>query len=250
LDEELSKEYGVILTSNIFDMAKDSKDLRNPGVNGLYNSDWNYATTLFKRKTKGGQFEFLDSLIDNYYAEAKLEHMYQFNDYFSDKYKIRNKITKEMGKRVSLKEINGILNKLISDTRRQYNDDLSRIPEFRYMNKDFTNQDFNILNVAKEDYGEVSPDIYDDDVVASQNTNSVYNQIKDIKIKVEKEDEKNVIDLEENDLYEIEAFKTFKNDPVFKHYLHNHLSFFSEKLNDNFSSIPFTLKGIVHIFFI
>ncbi len=231
-------------------MAKDSKDLRNPGVNGLYNSDWNYATTLFKRKTKGGQFEFLDSLIDNYYAEAKLEHMYQFNDYFSDKYKIRNKITKEMGKRVSLKEINGILNKLISDTRRQYNDDLSRIPEFRYMNKDFTNQDFNILNVAKEDYGEVSPDIYDDDVVASQNTNSVYNQIKDIKIKVEKEDEKNVIDLEENDLYEIEAFKTFKNDPVFKHYLHNHLSFFSEKLNDNFSSIPFTLKGIVHIFFI
>ncbi len=229
-------------------MAKDSKQLDNIAVEGMYNSDWNIANTLSKRKTKGGQFEFLDGLIDNYYAEAKLEHMYQFNDYFSDKYKIRNKITKEIGKRVSLKEINVILNKMISETRRQYNDDLSRIPEFRYMNKDFTNHDFNIFSMVKEDYGEVSPDIYDDDVVASQNTNSVYNQIKDIKQKVEKEDQKNVLDLEENDLYEIEAFKTFKNDPVFKHYLNNHLSFFSEKLNDNFSTIPFTLKGIVHSF--
>lgn len=246
MDEELSKEYGVILTSNIFDMAKENKKLYNPEIPEVYDSRWNEEATLFRRKTRGGHFEFLDSLINNYFTEAKLEHMYQFNDYFSDKYKIRKKITQEMGKRVSLKEINLLLNKMVSETRRRYNDDLTRIPEFRYMNKDFHNHDFNILSLVKEDYGEVSPDVYDDDVVAMRNTNSVYNQIKDIKERVEKEENSNLADLEENDIYEIEAFKTFKNDPVFKHYLNNHLSFFSEKLNDNFSTLPFTMKGIVH----
>ena len=170
--------------------------------------------------------------------------MYQFNDYFSDKYKIRQKVAEEIGKKVSLKEVNLLLNKMISEMRRVYKDDLNRKLEFRYMNKDFTHHDFNVFNTVKQDYGEVFPDVYDDDQVASMNSDSVYRQIKDIKEKIEKE-ENEVVDLEENDLYEIESYKAYKNDPVFKHYLYNHLSFFSEKLNDNMSTLPFTLRGVV-----
>ena len=226
-------------------MAKENPDLDNtPPVADIYATSWNLEKSKTKKMNKGGQFEFLDSLIEAHYQESKLEYMYQFNDYFSDKYKIRQKITEEIGKKVSLKEINIILNKMLSEMRRTYNDDLTRTPEFRYLNKDFTNRDFDIFESVKADYGEEHPDIYDDDQLNTKNTNSVMKQVRDIKEKFEQEDIEET-DINENDLYEIEAFKSYKNDPVFKHYLYNHLSFFAEKMNDNLSTLPFTLRGIV-----
>lgn len=225
-------------------MIKKPEGPIETNVTSFITSPDNDKRSEYRDYNRGGYFDFLDSLIENYHRESALEYMYQYNDYFSGKHKLRMKITQEYAKKVSLKEVNQLLNKMMMDLKKQYNDDLFRKPEYRYLNKDFTNYDFNLFNTIQEDYGLAEPDIYSSDQVASFNFPAVYQQIKDIKEKVEN-DEYYPPDLTENDLYEIEAYKAYKNDPVFKHYLYNHLSFFTEKLNDNFSTIPFAMKGIV-----
>ena len=97
-------------------MAKSGeKGLKHTNVDGLFGSDLNMEQTHYSKVTKGGHYDFLDNLIETHHRESMLEHMYQFNDYFSDKYKIRKKITEEIGKKVSLKEINLLLNKMVSE---------------------------------------------------------------------------------------------------------------------------------------
>ena len=59
-------------------------------------------------------------------------------------------------------------------------------------------------------------------------SNELKNELETISKKIDSKDLK----LSEDDKFEIEVFKTYKNDPFFKHYLHNHLSFFSEKIDE------------------
>jgi len=51
--------------------------------------------------------------------------------------------------------------------------------------------------------------------------------------------------LSNNDVLEVELYKAYKNDPFFKHYLHNHLSLFSEKVDESIQHMPYSNKGMV-----
>jgi len=53
--------------------------------------------------------------------------------------------------------------------------------------------------------------------------------------------------LNDDDIYEIELYKSFRNDPFFKHYLYNHLSFYSEKIDEAIQNYPYSVKGNVSL---
>jgi len=44
----------------------------------------------------------VDSIVDKHYKSYKLDYMYNYLDFFSNKYKIRRTIAKEMKERSSL----------------------------------------------------------------------------------------------------------------------------------------------------
>lgn len=57
--------------------------------------------------------------------------------------------------------------------------------------------------------------------------------------------DKTPLELNNYDLFEIEAYKGIKNDPFFKHYLKTHLSFFLETYNETTLNTPFYMRGFV-----
>ncbi len=61
--------------------------------------------------------------------------------------------------------------------------------------------------------------------------------------------DRNPLELNNYDQFEIEAYKGVKNDPFFKHYLKTHLSFFLETYNETTANTPFYMRGFVFLFF-
>lgn len=192
-------------------------------------------------------YHFIDELVENYNKETQLDFMYHFNDYFSDKYKIRKKIADEQAKVITIKEINQILNKLVFELKLQYGHDVIKSPKYSYMNKDFNNYDFNVMACIENEYGKFQPEFYESDDLVNKAKSANRILFNDLKEKIENE-ERDPPALTENDVYEIESFKAFKNDTMYKHYLMNHLAYFSEKINDMNSSLPYAMRGIVYNF--
>ena len=46
--------------------------------------------------------EFVDKFLNNHYSSFKLDYMYNYLDFFSNKYRIRKKIVEEMKSRVGM----------------------------------------------------------------------------------------------------------------------------------------------------
>jgi hypothetical protein len=59
---------------------------------------------------------FMQKFLEDHYKSFKLDFMYNYLDYFSNKYKVRRRIAQELKNKVNLKEINYILNNLVSKT--------------------------------------------------------------------------------------------------------------------------------------
>jgi hypothetical protein len=155
--------------------------------------------------------------------------MYNYLDFFSNKYRVRRKIAEEMKRKVSIPEINALLNKLVKggEVKRE-------------------GSNFNVLDVLRKEFATEVPDfinIYTDNAnsskVEKEKRNAVINEVKKA--------EQQPLTLSEADQYELEAYKGIKQDPLFKHYLHTHLSFFSEKLSDITSPDAAYSRGYVNI---
>jgi hypothetical protein len=58
----------------------------------------------------------MQKFLEDHYKSFKLDFMYNYLDYFSNKYKVRRRIAQELKNKVNLKEINYILNNLVSKT--------------------------------------------------------------------------------------------------------------------------------------
>ena len=71
--------------------------------------------------------------------------MYNYLDFFSNKYRVRRKIAEELKKKVSLKEINYILNNLVAKQTGRVN-----------LNK--KQKSYSIGDFIKSQYGTVKPD--------------------------------------------------------------------------------------------
>jgi hypothetical protein len=154
--------------------------------------------------------------------------MYNYLDFFSNKYKIRRKITEEMKRKVSIPEINALLNKLVGGKTAKRID-----------------INFNVMDVLRTQFGSEVPDFIDI-FAKSTDSSKVEKEKKNAVINEVNKATKQPIVLSEGDQYELEAYKGIKQDPLYKHYLHTHLSFFSEKLSDVISTGGSYVKGYVY----
>ena len=57
--------------------------------------------------------------------------------------------------------------------------------------------------------------------------------------------EKQTLEVDEKDKFEIELYKGIKNDPYFKHYLYTNFAYFAETMNDFMAGYPFITRGHV-----
>jgi hypothetical protein len=48
------------------------------------------------------KINFLDKLIDDHYKSFKLDFMYNYMDFFSNKYRVRKRISEELKRKVSI----------------------------------------------------------------------------------------------------------------------------------------------------
>jgi hypothetical protein len=160
--------------------------------------------------------------------------MYNYLDFFSNKYRIRKKIAEEMKRKVSLPEINSLLNKLVD------NNSTVVAGKTRFDNN------FNVMDVLRTQFGSEVPDFIDI-YTNSTATSKVEKEKKAAVISEINKVSKQPIVLNEGDQYELEAYKGLKNDPLYKHYLHTHLSYFSEKMSDLNTTGGAYVRGYVYI---
>jgi small subunit ribosomal protein S9 len=165
--------------------------------------------------------------------------MYNYMDFFSNKYKVRKQIAENLKQKSSLKEINYILNSML--TKNEIKD--------KNQGKLFTNfkENFNLSGIIKADYGTNAPSFFDMALKGKSSNTVLDGQRREAMKEINEWAEKVPLsgdNLTNDDLYEIEIYKGIKNDPMFKHYLRNHLAFYAETANDMMSSLPYTPRGM------
>lgn len=107
-DNEYARQFGFNNTSFIWDL-KYNKDLNDTIKinNKVFPSKIviNSPQDIIKHE------ELLKSIILNYYKEYKIDYMYNYMNYFTDKYNTRKKVMELSANRVSLQEFNHLLTK-------------------------------------------------------------------------------------------------------------------------------------------
>jgi hypothetical protein len=61
-----------------------------------------YINEVFPGIKLKDKFNLVESIVEKHYKSFKLDYMYNYLDIFSNKYKIRRRIAKEMKERTSL----------------------------------------------------------------------------------------------------------------------------------------------------
>ncbi len=98
VDKTLADEMGIIIThEGQQHKLKDVDEFEN--INYYDNPE---------------TMSFIDVFLDNHYKSFKLDFMYNYLDFFSNKYRVRRRIAEELKNKVDLKEINYILNNLVA----------------------------------------------------------------------------------------------------------------------------------------
>lgn len=64
-----------------------------------------YMNEIFKGSRLNEKMNLIETIVDKHYKSFKLDFMYNYLDFFSNKYKIRRKIAEEMKNRVDIKVI-------------------------------------------------------------------------------------------------------------------------------------------------
>lgn len=61
-----------------------------------------YLNEVFRGNNAQDKITLVESIVDKHYKSFKLDYMYNYLDFFSNKYKIRRKIAEEMKNKVTL----------------------------------------------------------------------------------------------------------------------------------------------------
>ena len=210
----------------------------------------------------------MKNLVDNYYREYKLNHMYNAMDYYTNKYKIRRRILEASeANKTSLKEVSQLLTRLAHKMVKENEDKPSSQYDFTrrfdmglydYKSESGRKSFAKIFEVIeKRVYNiEEKPELEDNleanqepknsfiDKVAfkpvlpkeieeyfQDNKDVFNNHHRDIVLrKMNTIDDQKVANRFEN--FEIEAYQSYKNDPFYIHYMHNFLSFQADQKNN------------------
>lgn len=148
-DREYAKQFGFNFAQQILDKK----------INTNYKDTVKLNNQFFPARLEINTYndfviheQLIRSIVKNYYKEYKLDFMYNYMDYFSNKYEIRNKVSELSANKVSLEEINYLITKLAYDiaeiqAENRRNPDTSNLNIFSNQIKlNISNNDEDILN--------------------------------------------------------------------------------------------------------
>lgn len=214
--------------------------------------------------------DLVKEIVQNYYREYKMSHMYNLMDFYTDKYRIRRKILENVSNRASLEEINTAISK--------FAEKLSKSEDFklRYkMNlfdyKKSSDHFSRIFHLLENKYNKKNKNQNDDDFLKGDYDDKTVKILKEqLKIKpvlpkiieehlelnkgfmnnadaqvINEEMEKKTKNLEINqyDRFEIDIYKSMKKDPYYTHYINNFLSFQCDQANNFKEMLNIREKG-------
>lgn len=252
-DHEYAKQFGFVNSQKLWDAkfkaeSKDSIVINNQVFPSRLEIKTYNDFTQYQPLIKG--------VLNNYYKDYKLNFMYNYMDYFTNKYQVRRKLKEHTANRVSLREINHLITKLAYDTveRNKSSDKL-----------DFTNQI--LLNFNN---GKINDLVNIFEVIEEQQQNKstldkrVYNSKNGFEPILPKQIEqkfrenpllfdhnskdsiitkmmtvKNEFNPSYHDKFEVEMYTQLNKDPFFRHHMQTFFSFQSDKHNNfaEFSNI-------------
>jgi hypothetical protein len=71
-------------------------------ANMVKNSKDAYMNEVFQGSKLNEKMDLIETIVDKHYKSFKLDYMYNYLDFFSNKYRIRKKIVEEMKSRVGM----------------------------------------------------------------------------------------------------------------------------------------------------
>lgn len=212
IDKKLADELGYVITNK----ANSEEIKEDTAVNEIL---FGYLPTM--------KFDWIHKAVDDHFKSFKLDYMYNYLDFYSNKYKVRKAIANDLKRKVSVSEINFILNNLVTQ------------PGGAPIRKN----PFNICDIIGNEFGVIKPKFVEKAMNSGHVELDMARQSSmETAIKLE---EKKDIKLTKEEQFEVELYKGFKNDPFYKHYLRTHLAFFSETISDIHFNLPHSMRGFV-----
>lgn len=172
--------------------------------------------------------------------KARAEFMYNFFDYDNDRTRVRERFLAEMNKKTTLKDIGEQLDRFLIDEKGEnlsYADLLSNETAAKTPNFDSNNFDWTWQKRIFRAQDPLTPLLMDDESLPLENYPEFEKQeYQDILDRLKYMDERtdyspNTFTVEQKQ--EIALFHSMKQDPYFKHYLHNHLRRYAEDIDDS-----------------
>lgn len=98
--------------------------------------------------------EFILGIKSDFFREEKLEHIYQYHDFYSDKSRIRKHIADNYKNKLSVDDVNRLLNELVDKYVFQT---LGKHSEQKLLNKSIDESKFELEELLAENFGADSP---------------------------------------------------------------------------------------------
>ena len=179
----------------------------------------------------------------------RAEFMYNFFDYDNDRERVRTRFLEEANKRTTLKDIGEALDKFMLDEKAkgltfmnaENNDSLPKSAT-----QDSSSFELSWTGRIFKDTDPLKPLLLDDASPLDSMPEDKDTPYRDIIDRIKHEDQHTDYSagtLTDEQRTEIALFHSFKQDPYFKHFLHNHLRQFAEDIDEgilNFPEGPFT----------
>ena len=246
-DREYAKQFGYSHSEHIWELKnntnfKDTIKVNNKVFPAKINintpQDFIYNEPLIR------------SIVNNYYKEYKIDFMYNYMDFFSNKYQVRRKLMETSANRLSLSEFNHLLTKFAYNVaaKQENKDKLDFTNQIKLnINNGKVNKIENIFNILEQNQKR-SEDMPLDKFYNNNNTFSpkipfeMEEKFKKFPHIFDNKDKNKIISAmmstttefhpSRYDSFEVEMYKQVKRDPYYKHHMLNFLAFQTDKANN------------------
>lgn len=177
----------------------------------------------------------------------RAEFMYSFFDYDNDRARVRDRFLNEQHKKITLKDIGSMLDKFLLDERAESlryldpSEDAAKVPS---ASKDTSSFEMSWTGRLFRDNDPLRPLLMDDPSSLDGMPEDIDTPYRDILERIRYEDSRtDNSTMTKDEQKEVALFHSLKQDPYFKHFLHNHLRQFAEDIDEgilNFPEGPFT----------
>lgn len=167
--------------------------------------------------------------------EAKLDFMYNYLDFDSDRDRVRGKFLREMNKKTSLQDIGEVLDELVLEEKaknwQHYKLHEHHNAQPARASEDYTTEDFKWSGKMLSSLDAKAPHFIDDPRQLHQQHETARERYSDVYHAIRYADERRDHSegaLTQEERNEVALFHSMKQDPYYKHYLYNHLRKYAE----------------------